>query len=209
MNPRSILFGSTFMLLGTALVFVTIVMINRLAEGPQADAASRTAQIDFQKKEKPPQTEVVRKPKPPERKPVRQAPLPEVALDSSLAGLDLGLFHFDASELGKLSGELLGSADDVVMTDDSVDERPHPVRQSPMSYPVRAKARGIEGYVLLSVLISPTGEVERVKVLEASPSGIFEDTAIAGVRDWKFNPAQYRGESVRVWARQRVRFELS
>ena len=78
-----------------------------------------------------------------------------------------------------------------------------------MQYPPRAKAKGIEGYVLLSLLISPTGDVERVKVLEANPAGIFEDVAVAGVKTWKFEPASYNGESVRVWAKQRVRFDLS
>ena len=33
--------------------------------------------------------------------------------------------------------------------------------------------------------------------------------AVAGVQTWKFEPATYRGENVRVWATQRVRFNLS
>ena len=209
MKGRPLLFGLGAMLMGSALVFVTIVMINRLASGPQAEAVTRTAQLDFEKKEKPKHESRVRKPEPPKRKPQRTPPAPLVGIDASLSGLDLGLPGFDAGDLGDLSGDLLGSTEDVVMTDDSVDERPRPVQQSPMPYPVRAKARGIEGYVLLSVLISPTGEVERVKVLESNPSGIFEEVAVTGVRNWKFDPAQYRGENVRVWARQRVRFELS
>jgi protein TonB len=45
-------------------------------------------------------------------------------------------------------------------------------------------------------------------VLEASPPGVFDDVAVAGVQTWRFEPAQYRGEAVRVWATQRVRFDL-
>ena len=63
--------------------------------------------------------------------------------------------------------------------------------------------------MILSVLIGPTGQVERVKVLEAQPAGVFDDVAAAGVQTWKFEPATYRGENVRVWATQRVRFDLS
>ena len=93
--------------------------------------------------------------------------------------------------------------------DDSVDVPPRPLVQSPMQYPPRAKAAGVTGYVLLSVLIGPTGQVEKVKVLEAQPAGVFDDIAVSGVQTWKFEPATYKGENVRVWAKQRVRFDLS
>jgi len=59
------------------------------------------------------------------------------------------------------------------------------------------------------LLIGPTGNVEKVKVIEAQPAGVFDDVATAGVQTWKFEPASYRGENVRVWATQRVRFDLS
>ena len=209
MKLKPVLSGLTFMVIGSVVVFTTVIMINRFAEGPKAEEKLNAAKIDFEKKDKPKPKKVVQKKQPPKQKPARRPPAPLTGLDSSLAGLDLGLPGFDSGDLGDLSGDLLGSADDVVMTDDSVDEPPRPSNQGPMPYPPRAKAKGIEGYVLLSVLISPTGDVERVKVLEASPSGIFEDVAVAGVKGWKFEPASYQGESVRVWARQRVRFDLS
>ncbi len=196
------------MVLGSSLVFCTIVLINKYADGPQAEEQIKTAKIDYEKKEKPKPKKQVQKKKPPRKPQPRRAPAPVAGL-SSLSGLDLGLPGFDADDLGDLTGDLLGGSDNVVMTDDSVDDPPRPTVQSAMTYPPRAKAKGIEGYVLLSVLISPTGDVERVKVLEASPSGIFEDVAVAGVKSWKFEPASYNGESVRVWARQRVRFDLS
>ena len=62
---------------------------------------------------------------------------------------------------------------------------------------------------MLSLLITATGEIEKMQVLEASPAGVFEDAALEGVRSWRFEPAQYQGRNVKVWARQRVRFDLS
>jgi protein TonB len=50
--------------------------------------------------------------------------------------------------------------------------------------------------------------VEKVKVLESSPPGVFDDVAAQGVQGWKFEPASYKGEAVRVWATQKVRFDL-
>lgn len=201
--------GLVSMVLGSALVFTVVVMINRFADGPQSVDAGRQAAIDFQKKEaKPPAQKKVEKKEPPKKRARRAPPNPVAGLSTQLSGLDLGLPGFDTNDLDGIGDSLLGDADDVVMTDESVDQPPKPTRQLPMQYPVRARANGVEGYVLLTLLISPTGEVEQVKVLDAQPPGIFDETAMSGVQKWKFEPAMYQGESVRVWAKQRVRFDL-
>lgn len=194
--------------LGTALVLGLVLFMNRPFEKPDGDEGEAFSSIQVVKKEKPPAEQPVRRPEPPKRPPQRSAPAPLVGLDSGLSGLNFGLPAFDASELG-LGNDILGEGGDVVMTDDTVDVAPRPILQTPMTYPPRARASGVTGYVILSVLIGPTGQVERVKVLEAQPAGVFDDVAAAGVQTWKFEPATYRGENVRVWATQRVRFDLS
>lgn len=205
-DPR--LVGAATAVGGLALVLSLVVFMNTQLARPDEGDGQAFSSIEVVKKEKPPQQEAVRKPEPPKRRPQRSAPSPLVGLDGGLAGLDFGLPGFDASELDLGTG-LLGDGKDVVMTDDTVDVPPRPLLQTPMRYPPRAKASGITGYVLLSVLIGPTGQVEKVKVLESQPAGVFDDTAVAGVQGWKFEPASYKGENVRVWARQRVRFDLS
>lgn len=205
---RPLLLGMISSALGTAMVLALIVGMNKQFGRPQGDTGLTPTNFDVVKKEKPKPKESVRKPEPPKRRPSRPAPVPLVSLDSGLAGLNFGLPQFDASELD-LGGGLLGEDRDVVMTDASVDVPPRPLLQTPMAYPPRAKATGVTGYVILSLLIGPTGQVEKVKVLEASPRGVFEDVASAGVQTWKFEPASYKGESVRVWATQKVRFDLS
>lgn len=209
-SPRPYIFGFLSMLIGSALVFTTVILINKYSEGPRAEERIAAAKIDYEKKEKkPPEKKTVDRKPPPKRQTSRRPPAPLVGLDSTLSGLDLGIPGFGADDLGNLSGDLLGGTGDVVMTDDSVDDPPRPVQQGSMAYPPRAKARGIEGYVLLSLLISPTGDVERVKILESSPAGTFDDVAANGVKSWRFEPATYKGEAVRVWAKQKVRFDLS
>ncbi len=205
-DPR--LVGAATAVGGLALVLSLVVFMNTQLARPDEGDGQAFSSIELVKKEKPPQQEAVRKPEPPKRRPQRSAPSPLVGLDGGLAGLDFGLPGFDASELDLGTG-LLGDGKDVVMTDDTVDVPPRPLLQTPMRYPPRAKATGVTGYVLLSVLIGPTGQVEKVKVLESQPAGVFDDTAVAGVQGWKFEPASYKGENVRVWARQRVRFDLS
>lgn len=205
---RATAFGIASSALGTVLVLALVVLMNRQAGRPDGEDGLAVTNFEVVKKEKPKPQESVRKPEPPKRRPNKTAPAPLVGLDSGLAGLNFGLPQFDANELDLGTG-LLGEDRDVVMTDDSVDVPPRPLLQTPMQYPPRAKAQGITGYVILSLLIGPTGQVEKVKVLEAQPAGVFDDVAAAGVQGWKFEPASYQGENVRVWATQKVRFDLS
>ncbi|AKS42229.1 energy transducer TonB [Wenzhouxiangella marina] len=208
LHGRSVLSGLVFMVFGSALVIGTLLMINRLAEAPSREAEQASTSFAVERAPEPPPQRVVRREPPPPQRSRAEAP-PMVSLDSSLSGIDFGIPGLDAGDLGSLQDQLLGDTADVVMTDDSVDAPPRPVYQAPLDYPRTARAQGVQGYVVLSLLISAAGEIERVQVLEAEPAGIFEESAIQGVQAWRFEPAQYQGRSVKVWARQRIRFDLS
>ncbi|MDW8478789.1 MAG: energy transducer TonB [Xanthomonadales bacterium] len=194
---------------GLVLVFTIILVLNGLTRGLVREPARAESALAIERREKPPEPRPLRREEPPPR-PRRQAPAPpSLGLEAGLPGLDFGLPGFEDAELAGLREALLGGDQEVVMTDDSVDVPPRPVLQTPLRYPVRAKAQGITGYVVLSLLIGPTGQVEQVRVLEAQPEGVFDEAAVEGVRSWRFEPASYKGQSVRVWARQRIRFDLS
>lgn len=205
-HPRVVGAGSA--LVGLLLVLSLLLFMNRKAPPPDGDDGLTGSSIAVVRNPPPKPQEQPPRREPPKRKLTRSAPAPLLGFESGLAGASFGLPGLDASELD-LGDGLLGDSKDVVMTDDSVDVAPRPLVQTPMTYPARAKSSGVTGYVLLSVLIGPTGRVEQVKVLESQPAGVFDDTAVAGVQAWKFEPASYKGENVRVWARQRVRFDLS
>ena len=202
--------GVLSMVLGTVLVLGTIVVINQLAKTPQNEKYDAASQVAFERK-KPPQdkTKPKPKPKPKPRQPVKSPPNPLASLGSALSGIDFGLPGFDASELEGLNDELLGGADNVILTDDTVDQPPRATYQSPLQYPPRAKAKGTEGYVVLSLLIGITGDIEQVEIVESVPEGVFDQAVLAGINSWKFEPAEYQGKTVRSWAKQRVRFDLS
>jgi len=205
---KSLSAGLLSMIAGTVLVVGTLLVINSLSEAPDRDQVRTDASFAVQKQQPPPPPPKPQREPPPRKRSSEPSP-PMVSLDSSLSGIDFGLPGFSASDLNDLQDQLLGDTRDVVMTDDSVDSPPRPTYQAPLQYPKTARSKGVEGYVVLSLLISATGEIEKVQVLEASPSGVFEDAALQGVRNWRFEPAQYQGRNVKVWARQRVRFDLS
>jgi protein TonB len=191
--------------LGLALLAVSVVLMNATAglHRNDANAFATSVQVEPRARPKPPPQD---KPKPPPKRQQRARVNPIVGLESSLAGLDFGLPQFEQTGLDAAAG-ILGEGGGT-MTDDTVDSPPRPIVQYPMPYPPRAMAQGVTGYVLLSVLIGPTGQVERAKVLESNPPGVFDDVAVQGVQGWKFEPASYKGEAVRVWATQKVRFDL-
>ena len=201
-------FGS--MVFGTVLVLGTLVLINDSDNLMDQAKGIDGTQIQIQQQKPKPKQEV-RKPKP-KPKPKRSRPAPPtplLGLNSSLGGLDLGLPDFSMDGLNGLDGDILGGGNGVIMTDDTVDQTPKAVWQSPMAYPPRARAKGIEGYVVFSLLIGMTPEVEQDKPVETKPAGLFDDVAVQGIFIKRFEPAQYQGQSVKSWAKQRIRFDLS
>ena len=201
-------FGS--MCFGTVLVLGMLVLIND-SENLMTEAEGLEGTNIKIQKQKPKAKQEIQQPKPkPKPKRSRQAPpTPLLGLNSSLGGLDLGLPDFSMDGLNGLDGDILGNGNGVVMTDDTVDQSPKAVWQAPMVYPPRARAKGVEGYVVFSLLIGVTGEIEQVKIVESFPDGVFDEVAMQGINGWRFEPAQYQGQSVKSWAKQRIRFDLS
>ena len=209
-RSRRIFSAVSCMVLGTILVMGSVVVINRLSKPPSREELLAQSEIKFERKK--PQQENPKpkpKPKPKPRRSVRTPPNPLASLGTALSGIDFGLPGFDSSELEGLNDELLGGADGVILTDDTVDQPPRATFQAPLQYPPRARSKGTEGYVVLSLLIGLTGEIEQVEVVESFPEGIFDSVVLGGINQWQFEPAQYQGKAVRAWAKQRVRFDLS
>jgi len=139
-------------------------------------------------------------------KPSKAPPPP--SMGSSLAGLSFGLAQFEGDLLGGASDALLGDRSDAVMSEDAVDDPPRPVTRAACEYPSRARQRNAEGFVTLSLLVQSDGSMTDIRVLEADPPGVFEESATACIQAWRFEPALYQGKPVSVRARQTLRFVL-
>ncbi len=83
-----------------------------------------------------------------------------------------------------------------------------PLVRMPPVYPMRAKRRGIEGWVKVRFVVDAQGDVQDVKVVEGQPPGIFDDSVIGCVHGWRFIPGTVGGTPVSAWAETTVRFEL-
>ncbi|MFD2179560.1 energy transducer TonB [Veronia pacifica] len=54
------------------------------------------------------------------------------------------------------------------------------------SYPLHARMRGIEGFVVLALSVDENGKPYNVEVKEANPRRVFEREAIRAVRQWRY-----------------------
>lgn len=63
-------------------------------------------------------------------------------------------------------------------------------------YPMKARQRGIEGWVVVKFTITPAGTIKDAQVMQASPPGIFDEAAIRAVSRWKYNPKIEGGVAV-------------
>ncbi len=52
--------------------------------------------------------------------------------------------------------------------------------------PLVAWQNKINGWVLVAFSVTPTGRTREVRVLDASPRGVFEEAVIAAVKDWTY-----------------------
>ncbi|MFO7962633.1 MAG: energy transducer TonB [Desulfobacterales bacterium] len=89
-----------------------------------------------------------------------------------------------------------------------IDKPISPLAQVPPVYPMRARRLGIEGWVQVKLLVSEKGEVEQVEITESDPKGVFEDSVISCVQNWRFSPGTLYGEPVKTWVQTTIRFNL-
>ncbi|MEJ1964454.1 MAG: TonB family protein [Gammaproteobacteria bacterium] len=75
-------------------------------------------------------------------------------------------------------------------------------------YPTSARERGTEGWVDLVFTLRADGSTSEVSVTAAEPAGIFEQSAMAAVRRWRYQPVRRDGRAVEQRARVRLRFTI-
>jgi TonB family protein len=126
-----------------------------------------------------------------------QAALPRGDLQGAVGRVDGGVVG------GRLSGEGTQPlpADAVV--------RPAVVLSRVMpTYPPLARARGLEGHVILTAVVDQQGRVEEaITVTQSMP--LLDAAAVEALRQWRFEPGRDRdGTPVRVRIEMPIRFQL-
>jgi TonB family protein len=82
------------------------------------------------------------------------------------------------------------------------------LKTQPPEYPQSALTHGVTGSVLLSFTVDAKGTTRDVQVLQSTPAGVFDRSAVSAVKRWKYAPVMVNGAAVEVPTRTLVRFEL-
>jgi protein TonB len=86
------------------------------------------------------------------------------------------------------------------------EDAPTPVSQPPPPYPEFAREAGIQGKVILHILVGKDGRVKSVRVKQ-SVTGL-DDAAKKAVMNWVFKPALSNNKPVAVWVEVPVDFHF-
>ena len=75
-----------------------------------------------------------------------------------------------------------------------LDEPARLVQSSKLAYPEEAFAKGIQGTVVVELVVDEEGRVAHAEVRESIPA--LDTAALAAVRGWRFTPARLAGEPI-------------
>ena len=89
-----------------------------------------------------------------------------------------------------------------------VDAKPKVIRRSKVRYPEHARKHKITGHVLLRFYLDEKGGVSQLQVVRSEPPGVFEEAALAAVRQWRFAPAMKDGKAIPYWVELPMPFLL-
>ena len=76
-------------------------------------------------------------------------------------------------------------------------------------YPLHAKSRGVQGYVIIEYTVSIEGQILNPVVVESEPAGIFDTSAMVAIASWVYKPMMINGEVQRAEKiRSRLEYRL-
>jgi protein TonB len=145
---------------------------------------------------------IEKKREPPKReKPDQPPPPPDISM--SKAKLDPSAMVTAIPEVN--AGDALGGG--IGMAGGADRDAVPLVRINP-EYPMRARQRGIEGWVTIEFTISKAGTVQNPHILASHPRKIFDKSALQAIRKWKYNPKIKNGVPVERFG-QKVTLEFA
>ncbi|MGB9720004.1 MAG: energy transducer TonB [bacterium] len=89
-----------------------------------------------------------------------------------------------------------------------VEVKPQPISMPAPEYPPLAVKAGIEGKVVVKMLVDIDGSVIAVEIIKSSENQMLDESAISAAKKSKFTPAKQRDKSVRVWVVRQIEFKL-
>ena len=198
------------LLLGVAVTLILFFIMQALIDsGDQAYRSDSDGQImefvrikddeslSLKDRRKPKKPEPPKEPPPPPKMIVEKQVKPtmnKVKID--IPNIDLPTIAGGGPFLGNWAGNPLAEGDVL------------PIVRIDPQWPREALVEGIEGYVIVEVIIAADGSVASAVVIESVPRRLFDRNVIRAVLKWKFKPRIINGVAVERRAIQRLDFSL-
>ena len=140
-----------------------------------------------------PQTEQINRPPPPARPSIPVASEDEDIPDE----LTINETEIDFSQPLEEAPPPPPEEEEPIVEFYALSEKPEVINKVEPVYPDLARKAGIEGMVVVKVLIDTKGNVDKVEVVKSHP--MLDDAAIEAAKQFKFKPGKQRDRYVRVW----------
>jgi periplasmic protein TonB len=86
---------------------------------------------------------------------------------------------------------------------------PRLVQRVEPKYPEVARRARMSGDVIVEAVITDHGEVVSPRVMKSTTESILNQSALEAVRQWRYEPARFRGQPVPVYVTVKVTFRLN
>lgn len=149
-----------------------------------------------------PQTEQIHRPPPPSRPSIPVASEDEDIPDE----LTIDETEIDFSQPVEEAPPPPPEEEEPIVEFYALSEKPEVIKRVEPVYPDLARKAGIEGMVVVKVLINTKGDVEKVEVVKSHP--MLDDAAVAAAKQFKFKPGKQRDRYVKVWMTIPFTFKL-
>ena len=120
--------------------------------------------------------------------------------------------HRHAAAHGAQSGEVIHLSPIEIKAPASPTSQPFvpaAYRETPLpSYPTAAREQGLEGVVVLGVLVGVNGRAVEIAVRTSSGARTLDDAAVDAVTRWRFAPAREGRKAVESWVEVPLKFAL-
>ena len=185
--------------LAFSLAFFSGLHVLMSRHGPAALSGEAMATIDFVRLNRQFELETRPREKPKPEKPDKPEASPQTMnLSQSKVEGPTQALNLPMGPMGVDTQVEVGTGLSISKNDLASDGDYLPIVKVEPVYPHRAQERGIEGYVLLSFTVTPTGAVIDPVIIESQPQGVFDDAARRAVLRFKYKPRVENGKPVAV-----------
>ncbi len=212
-------FSGIVALILTGLLFISIPLLTEISTMKKNGKIVHHVLISQRRPPPPPEPEQEKKLEEQKKReaskkaqPKQRMPQPKLNIPSS-SGLTAGMGGtIEISALLRQDFEVSDSLFVTAFNLNEVDQKPRVIRSALPRYPFSAQQKGIEGRITVRFVVDSTGQAQEPEIARVEPKeveGIFEESALAVVKKYKFRPAMKGGKAVDCIVNLPIKYSLS